>query len=260
MFDINAAIGHWPFRRVPNQQPDALRRLLEGHGIHGAAVANTNGLFYTNCHDANRELAEAIAPHGRFFVGVATLNPTYAAWERDLAACVEHLGLRALRLAPQYHGYALGDAAAVAIARAAAAAGLPILIPHRIVDVRQRHWFDTEQTTSLAEIVGLCLAVPEARVVVTELAVTAASLCAADGAPVCGNLYLETSRLTSAYGQGLSQVVKALGASRVLFGSGAPFKEIEPALLKLHHAGLAPAARRAVAGGSARRLLGVGRT
>jgi len=44
MYDIHTAMGHWPFRRVPNQAPDALRRLLEEHGIDGAAVANTHGL------------------------------------------------------------------------------------------------------------------------------------------------------------------------------------------------------------------------
>lgn len=257
MFDIHTAIGHWPFRQIPNQQPEALRRVLEKHGIRGAAVANTHGLFYKNCHDANLELAEAIAPHAGFFVGVATLNPLYAAWERDLHACAERLGLRALRLAPQYHGYGLADGAAQAIVRAAAALGLPILIPHRVVDVRQRHWMDTEQTISLVEVTALCRAVPEARVVVTELAVAPAALRTPEGAPLCENLCLETSRLSSAFGGALAGAVAALGPDRVLFGSGAPFKEVLPAVLKLHHARLRPAERRAVAGESARRLLGL---
>lgn len=257
MYDIHTAIGHWPFRRIPNQDPDSLRRLLEEHGIAGAAVANTHGIFYTNCHDANLELAEAIAGHADFFSGIATLNPVYAAWERDLADCAGALGLRALRLVPQYHGYALSDPAALDLVRAATAAGLPVFLPHRVVDVRQRHWLDTEQTLSLAEIVGLCHAVPEARVVVTELAVSAAGLRALDGAPLCGNLYVETSRLTSCLGQGLAQVARFMGAAHVVFGSGAPFKEVLPAQLKVRHADLTAAERRAVSGGSARRLLGL---
>lgn len=257
MFDINTATGHWPFRSIPNQRPEELRAVLEARGIRGAAVAHTHALFYKNCHDANLELAEAIAPHAGFFVGVATLNPVYAAWERDLEACVQRLGFRALRLVPQYHGYGLGDAAAVALARAAAAAGLVLLVPHRVVDVRQRHWLDTEQTTSLAEVLTLCRAVPEARVVLTEWAGSAAALCAAEGGPLCPNLYIETSRLTSAYGQTLAQIVKALGAQHVLFGSGAPFKEVRPALLKLEHADLEAAERGWVAASSARLLLGL---
>lgn len=257
MFDINTAIGHWPFRRIPHQQPAELRALLEARGIGAAAVAHTHGLFYKNCHDANLELAEAIAPHAGFYVGVATLNPAYAAWERDLETCVRRLGFRALRLVPQYHGYRLGDAAAVALARAAAAAGIAILVPHRVVDVRQRHWLDTEQTTALAEVSELCRAVPEARIVLTEWSGSAASLGSPDGRPLCPNLYLETSRLPSAYGQVLGQVVRALGAAHVVFGSGAPFKEIRPALLKLEHADLEPGEREQVGSASARRLLGL---
>jgi predicted TIM-barrel fold metal-dependent hydrolase len=257
MFDINTAVGHWPFRQVPNQRADELRALLEARGILGAAVAHTHGLFYKNCHDANLELADAIAPHAGFFVGVATLNPAYAAWERDLETCVQRLGFRALRLVPQYHGYSLGSSAAVALAGAAATAGLPLLVPHRVVDVRQRHWLDTEQTTALAEVLGLCRAVPEARVVLTEWAGPAAALSSAAGDPLCPNLFIETSRLVSAYGQPLAQIVKVLGAPRVLFGSGAPFKEVRPALLKLEHADLEAAEREWVGSGSARALLGL---
>jgi predicted TIM-barrel fold metal-dependent hydrolase len=257
MFDVNTAIGHWPFRRIPNQRADELRALLEARGIQGAAVAHTHGLFYMNCHDANLELADAVAAHAGFFVGVATLNPTYAAWERDLATCVQRLGLRALRLVPQYHGYRLSDTPALDLARAASAAGMALVLPHRVVDVRQRHWLDTEQTTALSEVLGLCRAVPEARVLLTEWAGPATALVTATGQPLCPNLYIETSRLPSAYGQTLSQIVKALGASQVLFGSGAPFKEVRPALLKLEHAELAPAEREGVAGGSARSWLGL---
>lgn len=258
MFDINTAIGHWPFRRIPDQTAGELRRLLRDHGIEGAAVAHTHGLFYKNCHDANLELAEAIAPHTPFFVGVATLNPAYAAWERDLETCVRDLGLKALRMVPQYHGYALADPAALALARAATEMGIPILVPHRVVDVRQRHWLDTEQTIGLTEIMGFCRCIPAARVVVTELALSPSAVMTPEGTPLCGNLYIETSRLVSCYGQGLSRLTKGLGASHLLFGSGAPFKEVLPALLKVQHADLEPDERSAVAVGNARRLLGLG--
>ncbi len=70
-FDINTAVGHWPFRRIPHQTPSELRALLEKAGIDGAAVANTNGLFYKNCHDANLELACWLD---------STSTPTSGAW------------------------------------------------------------------------------------------------------------------------------------------------------------------------------------
>lgn len=251
MFDINTAIGHWPFRSIPNQVPRELRTLLKKRGIEGAAVANTNGLFYKNCHDANLELAEWIAPYRSFFVGVATLNPAYAAWERDICTCKEKLGFRALRLAPQYHDYALGSSQAVAIAKAASGLAMPILVPQRVVDPRQRHWFDTERTIAFDEIAALCNAVPEARIIVTETSFGGGQLLK-DGKSVrFPNLYLESSRA------GIGGLPRKIAAARIVFGTGAPFKCVTPSLLKLENADLDERSRKRIAEGNAKSLLGL---
>lgn len=250
-FDVHTALGHWPYRRVPGQTPDELRALLQAAGIDGAAAANTHGLFYKNCHDANLELAEWLAPHSDFYVGVATLNPTYAAWERDLAACASELGFRALRLAPQYHEYTLNSDAATAIARAAAELGLPLLIPHRVVDVRQRHWFDTERTIDIGEIGALCEKVPQATVIVTESRYPAAALVNEDGAPRYPGLYLESSRVD------IDAFSDPFAAERIVFGTGAPFKHVTPALLKVEIADLEPESKARIYAGNARALLGL---
>lgn len=249
-FDIHTALGHWPYRRVPGQTPEELRALLEAAQIDGAAAANTHGLFYKNCHDANLELAEWLAPHADFFVGVATLNPTYAAWERDLATCAGELGFRALRLAPQYHDYALDSDAAVSLASAAAELGLPLLIPHRVVDVRQRHGFDTERTINLDEIGALCEKAPQAAVIVTESRYPAAALVSEKGSPRYPGLYLESSRVD------LDALPEPFAAERVLFGTGAPFKHVTPALLKVETAELGPESKARICAGNARALLG----
>lgn len=251
LFDLNTAVGHWPFRQVPNQTPDELRRSLEGSGISGAAVANTNGLFYKNCHDANLELADGLGPHGEFFTGVATLNPLYAAWERDLLACREVLGLCAVRLVPQYHRYALDGPQAVAMVRSAAALGLPVLVPHRVVDVRQRHWFDTERTIACEEVGALCVAAPEATVIVTEASLPGSALIDAEGMWRYPGLYLESSRLN------LSSFPEEVAAERILFGTGAPFKHMRPAILKLEIADLGPSSVARIGQCHSRELLRV---
>jgi predicted TIM-barrel fold metal-dependent hydrolase len=251
ILDIHTSLGHWPFRRIPGQTPGELRAILEMAGISGAAVANTHGLFYKNCQDANLELAEWLAPHGDFFVGVATLNPLYAAWERDLAACVDDLGLRALRLAPQYHDYRLDGSEALALSGLAAERGTVLMIPHRVVDVRQHHWLDTERTIALEEIAALLDAVPQARVIVTESSYPAAALLQEDGSPRYPGLYLESSRLR------LDDLPEEFCATQVVFGSGAPFKHTRPALLKLEIADLAPSSRTRIAAENGRALLGI---
>jgi hypothetical protein len=253
LFDINTAIGHWPFRRVPHESPSELRAMLGAKGITGAAVAHTHGLFYLNCHDANLELAEAISGHADFFVGVATLNPTYAAWERDLPVCREKLGLRALRLAPQYHGYRLGCPESIAIAQAAEALGMPVLLPHRVVDVRGRHWFDTEETIGFDQIAAFCEAVPEATVIVTEACFYRDALLGEDGSVRHRNLYLELSRARN----GMCDLPAEIAAERMLFGTGAPLKSISPALLKLELAEVDDPGRQQIAWQNAHRLLGI---
>lgn len=250
-FDINTAVGYWPFRQIADQTPSQLRKLLESKGIDGAATANTHGLFYKNCHDANLELAEWLADHADFFVGVATLNPTYAAWERDLQTCREDLSFRALRLVPQYHDYKLGGPESVAIARAATDLCMPILIPHRVVDIRQRHWFDTERTNSFEEIAALCEAVPEARVVVTESPFGGNMLLNEDESLRYPGLYLGSSRV------GTAGLKEHLAADRIVFGTGAPFKSIAPALLKIADAELSETAQARIEHGNARGLLGM---
>ncbi len=237
IFDVNTAIGHWPFRKLPDNDAQSLRRLLDSHEITMAAVANINGIFYKNTQDANLELAVALAPHRDFFIGIATLNPTYAAWERDLEYCIRTLGFKGLRLLPQYHNYRIFSPEAIDIAQAAAQFNIPVLIPQIIVDKRQKHWMDIETFVDVSELGRLCLEAPQAKFILTEYRIHG-SLTDENGKPLYPNLYIEVSRLCSAYAQGLANLAKALGSDHLLFGSGAPFKEVSPAILKMECADL----------------------
>ncbi|MFH1969489.1 MAG: amidohydrolase family protein, partial [Verrucomicrobiota bacterium] len=203
----------------------------------------------------NIELAKAIDPHRDFFAGVAVLNPLYPAWERDLETCAGKLGLKALRLVPQYHNYRLDCPEVLVMVQKAANLKLPVFIPQRLVDVRGRHWMDTEQTINLCEVGVLCRAAPETKVVFTEAAVNPEELVDKRGRVSYPNLYFEMSRFRSVLGQNIKRMVQLIGHERVLFGSGAPFKEITPALLKLQHAALSPKEKNAVALQNAVRIL-----
>ena len=68
------------------------------------------------------------------------------------------------------------------------------------------------------------------------------------------NLYVEMSRFLSCYGRKLNKFIEAAGADPVLFGSGAPFKEMDPALLKLHHTELSESERSRIAEENAKKL------
>ena len=103
---------------------------------------------------------------------------------------------------------------------------MPLLIPNRVVDLRQRHWLDTDRTNSLDGIVKLCEAVPDDRVVVTDCYISANSLVQEDGSLRYPGLYFDSRN----GGAGLSG---DLAEGHILFGSGAPLRSVTPGLLKL---------------------------
>ena len=142
LIDINTYIGHWAFRRLPNNTAEALVRQMDAHGIDWAVVASTHGILYKSAHSANEELAEQARPFRDRLLPFATLNPTYPGWREDLRRCAEDLGLRGIRLFPQYHGYELADPVSLELIDAATELGWVVQVPMRVVDRRQRHAYD----------------------------------------------------------------------------------------------------------------------
>lgn len=255
IIDCNTFIGHWAFRRLRRNDADGVRAMLDTFGIERACVASTDAILYKDAHAGNERLFEETrcAPD-RFWL-YATLNPAYAGWERDLAWCVDK-GFRALRLYPYYHGYAIDGPEASKIVDAAIEAGLPISAPCRVEDVRQRHWMDTTENLDPLAFLKLAEAHPKGVYVLTE-----AILGIAPGSDVWGRMKaldfsVEMSRMTSVLGKNLQVMVENLGADRVLFGTGFPFKTPSPAFLKIQALDAGDAAKTQIAGMNARRIFG----
>ena len=142
IIDVNAWVGHWPFRRLRHNTVQGLLRLMDRSGIDRAVVASIHGAFYRDAHAANEELADQVLRHRDRLIPFATLNPAYAGWEEDLRRCVEDLELCGIRLVPQYHGYDPASNASLDLLDAVSEVGWPVQVPMRIVDRRQRHPWD----------------------------------------------------------------------------------------------------------------------
>ena len=63
LIDANAWLGHYPFRAVPDNTPEALLRLMDRHGIAQAVVSSLHSVFYTDAHSGNEELARWTSAH-----------------------------------------------------------------------------------------------------------------------------------------------------------------------------------------------------
>jgi predicted TIM-barrel fold metal-dependent hydrolase len=71
------------------------------------------------------------------------------------------------------------------------------------------------------------------------------------------NLYIESSRLISGFTGLLERIVDAISPERLLFGSGSPFKEILPAILKIEHSKLNNVDKNNIAVTNSLKLLGI---
>jgi predicted TIM-barrel fold metal-dependent hydrolase len=254
LHDANAHLGHWPFRRLPFTGVEGLLARMDALGIQRAAVASNHAVLYRNVHEANRELAAWLEGHRDRLAPVATLDPNYPLAGDDLAWCAEHLAARALRLLPRWHGFDLCASEALELARLAAARGMTVVVPGRLEDSRQRHRMAPQTDVTLDEVLAFAAAVPDVRVLATELPVRHddAVLSRVQAVP---NLSFEISRMPGGAERTFARLVEALGADRFLFGTGMPFKVPEVALLKLETVSDASAAA-AIARGNFERLFG----
>ncbi len=210
-FDCNVSLGPWPFRRIIRHHASELREDLEELGCLGALVCNNGALLYADTREGNRELAEKIAPHRDFFVGCATIDPTWPQAEKELDECIDTLGFRALRLLPQYHDYNL--TAALPLVRHAGMRHIPIVIPSGIVDFRQRHRLEPDAFLAFEDVRKLAQDIPETYFLWLDAVLP-------EDAPE--NVYGELNR------------GRPIPSSRLLFGSGMPLRS-PAAYLKVKH-------------------------
>jgi uncharacterized protein len=255
IIDMNAYLGHWPFRRLRHNDADGLLALMDRAQIDRACVSSASAIFYRNPHAGNEELAEQIAGHEYRLIPFAVLNPTYVDWEHDIDVCVEEFGARGLRLYPHYHNYALTDSCCAGLIEAATERGLMISLPIRQIDQRQRHWLLEIPDVPLSDLEALVERHPKAQFVfVNGLGFTNSRLGRADGG-LPANYALGISRMRATMGNEVGALVRDLGADRVVLGTGMPFKYPEPALLKVEVLDASDEAKQAILGGNAERLL-----
>ena len=117
--------------------------------------------------------------------------------------------------------------------RAATARGLVISIPIRVEDPRERSWLVNVPELSLDDVAALVRACPEAKFLLLNGIGYVRTPLGRAGNGLPANYRIEISRLTAFLEDELGTLVKALGADRIVFGTGMPFSYPDPALLKL---------------------------
>ncbi|MES3016945.1 MAG: amidohydrolase [Bacteroidota bacterium] len=146
---------------------------MKEFGTDMAVVSSLNGIFYKNTQFANEELFEEIRSEKSYqsrFILFAVINPIYNGWKDDFNTSVNSLGMKGIRLHPIYHGYELDNPACVELVKMARDRGLPIALSLRMVDSRPSSWLDVEKEWTLASIMPIIRAVPDAKYLILNLA------------------------------------------------------------------------------------------
>ncbi len=243
IIDVNAFIGKWPYWPIRTSSASDVITALREWGIDRAVICSTRSLF-VNFEDGNREVEAARVAHSAELEAFACLAP---AKELDFGA-YQQRGFRGVRIYPQYHSYhPLYVSFVDALCEDAAARGWPVMLPHRSI----MNW-------SVPRLdLDWMIALVERHPTVNWILAGINYLHEYQMAEMLLSRYPTDSVETSCIMgfDAVARLVRDFGASRLLFGSGAPLQNGAAGVSKIVHAGITDTEREAIFEGNARRLL-----
>ncbi|WP_169974148.1 amidohydrolase family protein [Tautonia rosea] len=252
MIDTNVSLGHWPFRRLPLDDPRSLARRLRSLGIERAWAGHLDALFHRDVAAVNIRLAEVCERSGDgYFLPIGAINPTLPDWSEDLRRCHEVHRMPGIRLHPDIHGYALSDPVVAELLTAASARSLVVQIAVQMEDPRTKHPRLELTPVHLEPVISLSATMPRLRLMLLN----AGRLLGLTPKRVLGSGTISIE-IATMEGVGASdRLIEDLGSDRILFGTHAPLFVPESAVLKLRESTLDADALRAITQGNALRLL-----
>jgi len=257
LIDVNAYLGHFAFRRLRYNTAEELLKLMDEKGIDKAIVSSASAITYRNAQSGNEELLEEVKGHEDRLIPFAVINPAYAGWEDDLRICCEEFGMKGLRLYPKWHNYELSDPRCVELVNRATEMGMVISIPIRVEDYRQRSWLVDVPDVPLDEIAELVRRCPEAKFILVNGIGFVNSPLGQKGSELPPNYYIEISRLSALLRNEIGQLIENIGAERIVFGTGIPFKYPDPSLVKLEVLEISEEEKEMIRWKNAAKLLGI---
>ena len=277
LLDINAYVGHWPFKQLKYNTCGMLLDRMNKFGVDVSVISNMNGIFYKNTQSANEELYDEIKSENRFhdrFIPFAVINPIYAGWRDDLEDCITRMGMKGIRLFPKYHDYELTDPSLIELVKRVRDHGLPVALDIRMVDSRQRSWmdipvFDYNATVksdiilkewALSNILPLIREVPDAKYIIVNLANSVKLNDEEMELIKKTDILFDTSGRTIRGDNILSELLKRFGKEKFAFGTHSPILDYLTGRLRIESMNEAEAdepTKEMLRSGNAKRILGI---
>ena len=247
IIDFHCHVGGWGKAGVDDDQ-DRYLRIMDAAGVDVACV---NCIFYGDARRGNDTVAEFVARRPDRFVGVAFVTPHYPEEAiAELYRAFDELGMRFLKLYPDYFGRPIDDPGYDPIFEWADERGIVIMSHSSFTS-------DADTLTAPSRFVSLAERYPRVRWVMAHSGnARAGQDQAVEAAQARPNIYLETCTSMGQHGT-IEFLVEGAGVERVLFGSDMPLMDARHQVGRIVTAEIPNDAKRKVLGLNAMQLLGL---
>jgi len=249
MIDTHVSFGPWPWMDFSSVTAQTLDAHLESEGIQEAWVSAAESILFPDPDGPDDRLLAAFRSCSRV-VPVKTINLAMGNWRESLDRAVGPLGMRLVKIYPNYHQYSLIGPQAMELAALLVEQQIPLLIALRVEDERNQYSLMKVASVPVQEIVTLAAIHPDLKVLVlgAQVGEIAALTAGADNV-FCDIAFAETGNV-------MDRLLASAPAGRIVFGSHTPFFYTRAAVRKLLGASVSEEIRRAIAIDNARALKG----
>lgn len=235
LLDLNAYVGHWPFRRLKYDTCDTLLERMNQFGVDISVISNLNGIFYQDTQSANEELYETLNSSDSFsnrFIAFAVINPIYGGWKNDFETCTNKMGMKGIRIFPRYHNYELINPSCIELVKRSRDQDIPVAFSLRMSDSRPSSWMDLERGSewSLRDAIPIMREVPDAKYIIQNVV----------GSPYLNDeddeIFRKTNVVMDTSGRGLRRIaslVEHYGNDKFAFGTHSPILDYVTGALRI---------------------------
>jgi predicted TIM-barrel fold metal-dependent hydrolase len=262
--DANAYIGRWPFAPLGYESAEDVLRLMDRAGIDQAVLTSLNSVFYWDAEIGNREVGAAALAHPDRFIPSCVININLLGWREHLAECAERYGIRAIKLHPDYHKFSLLPDVVIGdeiekLMEEARSRSLPVHIQTSLIDLRHHPGYCFVPEVSIPDVVQALRRYKENRFVIGGglWFMTRAQDLINQATPFgIENFWIATDGLQGPF-DGVTGLVKQIGAERFVFGSRTPILYSEASKDVVEQSDLSAEEKQAIFSRNAAGLLGL---